>query len=473
MSTSEHAAMRDLTIIGAGPAGLAAARVAGESGLDAVLLDEQAAPGGQIWRAIGAVSEHRPADLTLFGKSYAAGIAALADTSAVEVRVGAVVWQIDRKDAGWRVIYSREGEAAQVRSRAVLIATGAMERPVPLPGWTLPGVTTVGALQLALKQSGAFPAGRVVIAGSGPLPLLLTEQFRRGRIPIEAILDTQPSGAFGTAMPHLPMAALGAPETLVEGLTLLRARDRSGVRALRNVEPLEILGRSRVEGIRFRDPSGIHEIAADHVALHEGVVPNTQLTRLLGLPHRWNDAQRCFEPVVLADGRTELDGVFVAGDGGGVLGWRAGRASGALAALSVASDLGRIPESAHALQGFAPQARLRGERRLRRFLDALFPAPEWLRRPLDEAVLCRCEEVTAGAVRKAVADGCMGPNQLKAFLRVGMGPCQGRMCALSVAETMATARGLDPREIGLARIRAPLKPVSLDELASLHEEATP
>lgn len=473
MSTTGQDVLRDLIIIGAGPAGLAAARVAGECGLDAVLLDEQAAPGGQIWRAIGAVSEHRPADLTLFGKSYAAGIAALADTRAVEVRAGAVVWQIDRKSDGWRVIFSRDGGAAQVRSRAVLIATGAMERPVPIPGWTLPGVTTVGALQLALKQSGAFPVGRVVIAGSGPLPLLLGEQFRRARIPLHAILDTQPGGAFGAALPHLPLAGLGAPETLAEGLTLLRARDRSGVRVERNVEPLEILGSRRVEGIRYRDASGTHEIAADHVALHEGVVPNTQLTRLLGLPHRWNEAQRCFELEVLADGRTALDGVFVAGDGGGVLGWRAARASGALAALSVACDLGRIPESAQALQGFAPQARLRGERRLRRFLDALFPVPDWLRHVSDETILCRCEEVSAGAVRKAVADGCMGPNQLKAFLRAGMGPCQGRMCALSVAETMAAARGLNPREIGLAHVRPPIKPVSLDELASLHEEAKP
>jgi NADPH-dependent 2,4-dienoyl-CoA reductase/sulfur reductase-like enzyme len=465
--------MRDLVIIGAGPAGLAAARVAGECGLDAVLLDEQAAPGGQIWRAVGAVAEHRPADLTLFGKSYAAGIAALSDPVAVDRVFGSSVWQIDRKDGCWRVIYSRESAAAQVRTRAVLIATGAMERPVPIPGWTLPGVTTVGALQLALKQSGAFPAGRLVIAGSGPLPLLLADQFRRARIPIAAILDTQPRGALSAAVPHLSMAALSAPETLAEGITLLRARGRSGTRVIHGAEPLEILGAERVEGVRYRDSSGVHEVAADHVALHEGVVPNTQLTRLLGLPHRWNVRQRCFAPELLTDGRTALDGVFVAGDGGGVLGWRAARASGALAALSVACDLGHIPESAHALQSFPHQARLRGERRLRAFLDALYPVPDWLGRPSDETILCRCEEVSAGDVRAAVADGCMGPNQLKAFLRAGMGPCQGRMCALSVAEVMARARGLEAGDVGLARIRPPIKPVSLNELASLHEEATP
>ncbi|MEQ9334665.1 NAD(P)/FAD-dependent oxidoreductase [Thalassobaculum sp.] len=467
-------AIRDLVIVGAGPAGLAAAAEARRHELDALILDEQPEPGGQVYRSAARVAERRPADLGFLGADYARGAALVAEATGVERRQGASVWQIGpaARDGRREVIWSEAGQARRVAARSVIVASGAMERPVPVPGWTLPGVTTVGALQVALKQSGIYPAGRVVIAGSGPLPLLLAEQLRAARVPVAAILDTAPSGRMATAWPLLPMAALGAAGTLRKGMALLRARERSGVPVWRQVRDLraEAGADGSVAGIRFRTASGEEQrIEADLLALHEGVVPNPQLTRLVRADHRWHPAQRCFHPVLDPWGESTAAGVYVAGDGGGILGARAAEASGRLAVLSVAHRLGRIGEAARDFAATGPQARLLGERALRRLLDALYPAPEWIAAPADDAIVCRCEEVTAADLR-AVAGHAAGPNQAKAYLRCGMGPCQGRLCGLTVTEMIARARGTTPAETGYYRIRAPIKPVTVDELASLDTE---
>lgn len=467
-------AVRDLVIVGAGPAGLAAAAEAREHGLDVLMLDEQPEPGGQIYRSVARVAERRPADLSFLGADYAHGAALVDATTGIERRQGATVWQIGPPAKGGirEVVWSEAGAVRTVSARTVLIATGAMERPVPIPGWTLPGVTTVGAVQVALKQAGIYPTGRVVIAGSGPLTLLLAEQLRAARIPVAAILDTTPPGRLTAAMADLPLAALGAPDTLRKGLNLLRARDRSGVPVWQNVSGLraEAGPDGAVAAVRFRTASGADErIEADLLTLHEGVVPNPQLTRLVGAEHRWHEAQRCFHPVADPWGQTTAAGIYVAGDGGGILGARAAEASGRLAALAIAQRLGRLNESARDFRATRWQARRFGERSLRRLLDALYPAPDWIGAPADDAVVCRCEEITAGQVR-AVAGHAAGPNQAKAYLRCGMGPCQGRLCGLTVTEMIARARGTSPAETGYYRIRAPIKPVTVDELASLSEE---
>ena len=340
-------AVRDLVIIGAGPAGLSAAAEAREHELDVLVLDEQPEPGGQVYRSAARVVERRPADIAFLGADYARGAGLVAGAMGVERRQGATVWQIGPADgAGVReVVWSEAGTARRVATRAVLIATGAMERPVPIPGWTLPGVTTVGAVQVALKQAAVYPAGRLVIAGSGPLPLLRAERLRAARIPVAAILDTAPAGRLTAALAHLPAAALGAPDTLGKGVTLLRARDRSGVPVWRHVDRLraEAGPDGAVTAVRFRSGSGTEErIDADVLALHEGVVPNPQLTRLVDAEHRWHAAQRCFHPVTGTWGETSAPGVYVAGDGAGILGARAAEASGRLAALAVARSLGRL-----------------------------------------------------------------------------------------------------------------------------------
>ena len=162
-----------------------------------------------------------------------------------------------------------------------------------------------------------------------------------------------------------------------------------------------------------------------------------------------------------------MPGVFVAGDAAEIAGAEAADARGQLAALAVANALGRIDAKARDMTAEAPRAALRKALRGRAFLDARYRPPDEYRLPRGDTIVCRCEEVTAEQVIAAVRVGAAGPNQVKAFLRCGMGPCQGRLCGLTVSELVASERNISPEAAGYFRLRWPAKPITLGELAAL------
>ncbi|UUX50577.1 FAD-dependent oxidoreductase [Nisaea acidiphila] len=459
----------DLAIIGAGPAGMSAAVAAREAGLDVIVVDEQPAAGGQIWRAIERNARLRPGNLAFLGEDYVKGaeLAARFAASGAQHWPGSTVWHVESPEDGDKTVtLAWDGATRQVRCGALLIASGAMERPVPVPGWTLPGVMTVGAAQTVLKSSGLFPEAPLLLAGSGPLLLLFAAQCLAAGIEIAAVLDTTPAGARLRGLPHLPKALLGW-RTLLKGRRLMRTLSRSGVRIYREVTKIEALGAEHLERVRFQSVGGPAELETASLLLHEGVVPNPQLTRLLRCEHRWDRAQRCFRPELSDRGETSVENVFVAGDGGGIGGAMAAVHAGRIAALEVAERFGAVNRPNGDVEIVKARDALRAELAVRPLLDAMFPPPRWIGELDGGEVICRCEEVTAADVRKAAALGAPGPNQAKAFLRAGMGPCQGRMCGLTVTEILADAHGKHPEEIGYYRIRPPIKPVTLGELAAL------
>ena len=445
----------DLAIIGAGPAGMAAAALAAELGLATVVIDEQDAPGGQIYRGI-----ERAADPAALGADYAAG-AALAGAlrnSGAEYRPATTVWRIDPE--GVLSVVS-DGKGTAIEARRILIATGAIERPMPIPGWTLPGVMTAGAAQILLKTAGLVPDGRAVLAGQGPLLYLVAWQLMRAGAPPVAVLETTPRENYGAAAACLG-DWWGGRRDLRKGLGLLLGLRRAGIPVRRGVTGLQARGRDKVAAVAWDGG----EIAADLLLLHDGVIPNTQISLGLQLEHAWDPGQLCWRPVLDAWGRTSLVNVSIAGDGGGIAGAAAAASSGRLAALDIAASLGRIDAAERDRRARPAQAALSRERALRPFLDALYrPAPSALS-PGDEVIACRCEEVTAGQIRRAVRLGATGPNQAKAFLRCGMGPCQGRICGPIVSAVIAEARGVPVAEVGTYRPRAPYKPVTLGALAA-------
>jgi bacterioferritin-associated ferredoxin len=194
------------------------------------------------------------------------------------------------------------------------------------------------------------------------------------------------------------------------------------------------------------------------------VVPNVNMAMAAGVAHRWNTRQLCFEPVVDADFRTNLPGIAVAGDGVGIAGGTAAAERGRIAALAVIAAL-KLGTTVPNVQ--MVRQTLAREEMGRAFLDTLYqPAPSF-RRPVGDTIACRCEEVTAKQVRDTADLGCEGPNQMKAFLRCGMGPCQGRLCGLTITELIAEQRQSTPAEVGYYRLRPPVKPITLAELASL------
>jgi len=455
----------ELAIIGAGPAGLAAAITAGELGVKATVFDEGSGPGGQIYRAIEDTG-NRPERLALLGEDYAKGGDQVQRFRASGCRYLPGHGVFDIAPDGGLGVNGPDG-ARWIAARRVIIAPGAMERPVPLPGWTLPGVMGAGAAQTLLKSSGLVPSTPVVLAGSGPLVVLIARQLLAAGARIAAVLDTTPRANFMNAAPLLPSAYV-AGNDLRKGLRWLREVKRSGTAWHKGVSRIRIEGDEAVEAISFSAGGRSQRIACRLVLLHEGVIPNVQLSMAAGIEHDFDDTQWCWRPRADAFGRTGVEPILVAGDGAGIGGADLAADAGHLAALAVAADLGRLAAGDLETRSRPILARMRAGRRVRRFLDCLYrPHQEVLAPPDDETMVCRCEEVTAGELRRVAAMGCPGPNQAKAFTRCGMGPCQGRMCGLTAAAVLASAGGRSMAEVGHLRIRPPVKPITVGELAGL------
>ena len=452
----------DVAVVGAGPAGLAAAATAAELGLSVALLDEQAHPGGQIYRDVARAGADR---LQVLGNDYAAGLALVerfARSTARHVG-GAAVWQVTRD----RVVhYLKDGRSQSITAGQVILCTGAMERPFPIPGWTLPGVMTAGAAQILLKSAGLAPSQPVVLAGCGPLLYLLAWQYLRAGVRIGAIVDTTQRGDYLRALRHVG-GALAGWRDIKKGLVLIRSIKGAGIPFYRGANDLAVEGGERATALSFRIGTTSHRVQTDLVLLHQGVVPNNQITASLRLAHRWDDQQLCWVPQTDAWGRLALDGFLIAGDGRGISGGAAAALQGQLAALAAAHSAGRLPELERDRQAKPLRSALRRQLHIRPFLDTLYRPKLQHRVPADDVIACRCEEVSAGELRRMVALGCTGPSQTKAFSRCGMGPCQGRLCGLTVTEVIAQARGVSPAEVGHYRIRPPLKPITLEELAAL------
>jgi NADPH-dependent 2,4-dienoyl-CoA reductase/sulfur reductase-like enzyme len=453
-----------LLVIGAGPAGLAAAGTAASHGLNVTLLDEQPAAGGQIYRRVDEVPESRRA---LMGNDYASGVSLLKalDEPGVTHIPGASVWQAEGNRS---VCYSVAGKARRVEADHIIIATGAMERPMPFPGWTTPGVMGAGAAQVLMKSAGVVPDGNVILAGSGPLLYLLAWQYLRCGVTIDAIVETVPPENHRRAMVHA-IPALGGWDYLLKGARMLSAISQARIPRFHRASALRAQGTEQLEQLSFTSGGRRHTLPCDLLAVHQGVVPNVQLSRALDLEHMFDNAQRCWRPVVDEWGATRLEGISIAGDGAGIGGAAVAAAAGQIAGLDAARRLGVI-DPGH-VKRLAKDARALITRngRIRPFLDALYaPDPQFLS-PSDETIICRCEEVRAGDVRHFVSLGCLGPNQTKSFGRPGMGPCQGRLCGLTVSEVIAAEREVPVADVGYYRIRPPIKPVTLGEVASLDE----
>lgn len=455
----------DLVIVGAGPAGMGAAVAAREWNLSVLMLDEQPAPGGQIYRGIEQHAErHARLDPgSVRGRELATRFRACG----ADYRPGASVWWV----AGdGDVAFSVDGHAHRVRARRLLLATGAMERPWPLPGWTLPGVMTAGAAQILMKTTGLVHRDPV-FAGSGPLLYLVALQYRRAGVSVRAVLDTTPFAHYAQALPYLP-AAMRTPAYLRRGLGLLWHLRRSGTPVFTGVRELRALGRDTVEAVDFQHRGRRRRLdGVTGLFLHQGVVPHIHAALAAGCERRWDARTACWHLVTDDYGRTSQPHVFVAGDAATITGAASAPTRGRLAALAIAHDLGKVGGDAFAATSQRLQRDLKRDAAVRPFLDTLYrPADECLVPTEDDRMICRCEEVRVRDVRRLIDSGNRDPNQVKSALRCGMGPCQGRLCALTLANRMVEATYGEAIPLPL-RQRPPVVPVPLDELAGLLDEA--
>ncbi|NDV19482.1 FAD-binding protein [Pseudodesulfovibrio sp. JC047] len=448
----------DVIIVGAGPAGMCAALETTGHGLRTLVLDRQMEPGGQIYRSVGS-----SAMVDKLGSDYAAGLPLVKKFNASDAQFesGANVWDI----APDRVYYSRQGKSYCEQARHVILATGAMERPVPLPGWTLPGVMGSGASDVLLKSSSLLPEGPVVLCGNGPLILQAAVHLSQFDIPVAGVLLT---GRLGNAL-RATKYALGAcsrPGYFLHGVnlaiqTLFKHKcvfEAQDIRISEKGQGLEVL---------FATRSGKKkELTASTVLLHEGVISESRITRLARCRHTWDQCQRYWHVDADLWGQTSVPGLRTAGDTASVRGAVAAQAEGHLVGLDVCRELGSIPMSQRDDEARPHLRIIKRCKSLQPFLDEYFaPTPSMLQ-PAADAIVCRCEELTAGELREAINEGCYSPNGLKSQARPGMGTCQGRVCGQAVAEMIADAHGIPLENLPLYTAQPPLFPLRLGELVN-------
>jgi NADPH-dependent 2,4-dienoyl-CoA reductase/sulfur reductase-like enzyme len=458
-------AVYDVAVVGGGPSGMAAAATAAAHDLDVIVLDDNPDVGGQIYKGLRTSPVDRR---RILGATYTKGDELIREftRSSATYLPGAAVWMASRS---LELGVSKAGRSRIIRARRIILATGAFERPFPIPGWTLPGVLTVGAAQGLLKVSGVAPLGRFVLAGTGPLLWLLASQLLSGGHAPVAILDTARLSHQLRASAALPAFVMS--EYFPAAIKLIR-HVTANIPIIRGVTMLAAEGQASVSRVTYRRAGRpLESIDVEHLLLHQGVVPNFQLPSAAGCAIQWNESHACWQPVIDLWGETSIDSIAIAGDGGAIRGAESASRSGRLCGLDAAFKLGRI-EAAQRDTAAAPIRReLTRFARGRSFIDAAFLPDRDFRVASADTLVCRCEEIRGGQVTELLnTHGAIGPNQLKSFLRCGMGPCQGRQCGLTVTEMIAAHRGVSPAAVGSYRLRFPVKPISLAEFASLPQE---
>ncbi|MGS5087596.1 FAD-dependent oxidoreductase [Hydrogenophaga sp. A37] len=444
-------------IVGAGPSGVRCAETLVAAGLRPTVVDEGRRDGGQIYR-------RQPDNFTrpyakLYGTEAPRAQAlhqsfdALRDK--IHYRPETLAWNIFDK----KLHVVRDEVSTALPYDALVICSGATDRLMPVKGWHYAGTYSLGASQIALKAQACAIGSQIVFMGTGPLLYLVASQYIKAGAKVTAVLDTSPLMRRVAALPKL----LARPSVLFKGLFLVAGIQRAGVPVLTGITPVKITGSpdDGVQGVVVRDASGrTHRFECDAVAMGYHLRPETQLADLARCGFRFDQETRQWLPEVDEDGRSSVPGVYLAGDGTRVLGADAAEIGGRLAAMAVLKDAG-LPVDDKVLQ------RLRAEQtRMERFRQGLaqaFPWPVQQAAQLpDEAIVCRCEAITAGELRRVVCDmGAQEANRAKALSRVGMGRCQGRYCGHAGAEVIAHAAGVPVEQVGRLRGQAPVKPLSM------------
>lgn len=479
----------ELAVVGAGPAGIAAALAAAAAGVETVLLDSQPRPGGQYFRT-AAGDGIRSDDFSRPTRRRATGVTTasrlllrqLAD-SPVRVMADTVVWgAFPAEDGpGWELALYGPQPSARLTTRMLILATGAYDRPIPFPGWTLPGVMTAGGVQAFLKGQRIAPGRRFLLSGCGPLQIAVAASLIQAGAEVAAVLEaTRPGLRDVRYLPALWGQWGRFAEAIGYARTLLAARVplRLGwaVTEARGDGQVEEAVLCRLDALGRPIAASAETVRVDTIAIGYGLLPSTELARLLGCAHEYRPDRGGYVPRRDAEMRTDRQGVFAVGDGAGIGGAESALIEGRIAGLAAARDLGRLAPTAADAAIRRERPGLARQRRFAAMLAALFAPPAGLfALATDDTVICRCEEATVGDVRRAVADGATDVNAVKGMTRAGMGACQGRICGeligrLIAAETGHAGDAAAIQAAGCFTARPPIHPVPLKALALASDE---
>jgi len=453
-------------IVGAGPAGVRAAQALVAAGLRPIVVDEGHASGGQIYRQPLQPDGRSPSALYGSEARKAERLHRAFDSirDKIDYRPKALVWDI--RD-GFADI-AAEGRTKRLAYDGAIVATGASDRILPLPGWTLPGVFTLGGAQVAMKAQGCAVGSRVIFVGTGPLLYLVAWQYLRAGVKVAAVLDAAPAMARFKLLPGLALL----PAVVLRGVRFVAELTARGVPIHHGVRRVRFVGHQRLEGVSFAVGQRDHHIACDGAGYGLALRSETQLADLAGCTFAFDERDRAFLPVKDHAGRSSVPGLYLAGDGAGIAGADAAELTGERAAFALLEDRGLPFDRAQCAALGKKLARIN---RFRSLLEKAFPFPaHWIEGLPDDMPVCRCENVSVGDIKAVVADFAISEvNRLKAIARPGMGRCQGRMCGNASAELLAARSGRALSEVGRLRAQAPVKPLPFSLTAAETGEASP
>lgn len=478
----------DVAVVGGGPAGIAAAAETAAGGARVVLIDATASLGGQYFRPpsvdVVHTSGRRRRKLEALGR----WIDMLA-THGVDIAGQTRVWGVfqanpagppaslgEDSQSGPFDIHCDTGQS--YRASTLIVAPGVYDRPVPIPGWTLPGVMTPGGAQTLIDKYGLVPGRRVIVGGTGPLQLAVAASLIEAGADVVAMVDACRATDGLTQAPRALWRQWGRIGEITGYVaTVLRHRVAvqfgSGIFEILGTEATGVRGAvvGRVDSGGFRIPGTERVVEADLVCHATGFLPSVELTRQLGCAHHFDERISAHVPTVDAQMRTNIANVLVAGDVTGAAGQPMATLQGRLAAISALETLGLAsPSDADRYRARLQPAVNREERFSRMLWQRWRPRPGFIAGLEDHTVLCRCEDVMVKAVREACADGARDLYGVKLRTRLGMGICQGLYCNASGAELVARLTDQRVSDIAMPSVRPPVVPVRFSSIVGERPE---
>lgn len=457
-----------LTIVGAGPAGIMAAYTAAEAGAEVIVIDDNPLPGGQYYRQSPSEFKFTNINDASSGRMDAPSLYKKLEHPKIRTIYNTQVWGVFDQHT---LALADTEKSYLIHSDRIILATGAYDRPMAFPGWTLPGVLGAGAALRMIKTQWVLPGKRVLLAGLGPLQLALADALVKLGVKVVCIAEAADPFSKLNQLPKF----WGHWDRIGEAIGYMRNLQLHKAPLWFNHVIVEATGKDQVQSAKIARlnqqgmviPSTIREYQVDAICLGYGLLPSFQLAAALGCQLCFDEHLQWYVPVHNDFMETTQPGIFVAGDVTDIAGAKVAVVQGKIAGLEAAYQLGFLDETRRDKAIASLNSELRSLDRLTSALHEIYAfRPVLNQLAKDDTLLCRCEEITYAQVKEALAEGAANLHQVKLHTRAGMGYCQSRFCSVLIAPLIAQATGQSLAEMQPFTVRPPIHPIPLKVLAA-------
>ena len=449
----------DVIVIGAGPSGVSSAINCAKKGLKVLIVDSNSSTGGQIYRAPPETYKSN-SQKKLEENEIQKKLSIEVKKFKIETAYDHTVWQVS---PGFKVNAFNDTSTIQWQTKSLIIATGTYEKIIPFEGWTIPGVIGLAACTVMLKAHHFIPSKKIILAGNGPLLMLVAYYIIQFGGKVDAIVDTSSKLDWISST----LSLITNPKNFKDGIKWIFKifLNRVPIYSKSSIEKaIEVDDGIKVT-IKNLKTGKKKNIVSETIAVGHGLIPSTDITRLLRAKHIYNEQKGGWIAKVDRFLRSSVKGVYLAGDGAGVSGALAASDKGLLASSALLYDEKIISEKEFNQYTHKIQKKLDKYEIFAKAISKLNSIPKKLIENIDNGtIICRCEDVTKNEILKAVDQGAKDINQIKSWTRFGMGPCQGRTCQYAVAKIVAEYLNSEIKDLGYLTGRSPIRPVPLDRV---------